>query len=240
MFPIIKPDWPAPKNVHGFTTTRIGGVSKSPYDTFNLGDHVKDNPGDVKKNREILRAKIPSEPFWLAQNHTTIALEVAPFEVPPHADASYTREPKKVCLVMTADCLPILVCDKKGTVVSAIHAGWRGLAMGILPITLEALNIPVEETLVWFGPAIGPTAFELRDDVRHAFISNHMANESHFKAMDECYLGDMYAIARWQCAKRGIENVYGGGLCTVSDPERFFSFRRDGETGRLATLIWLE
>lgn len=239
MFPIIPADWPAPKHIHAFTTTRQGGVSKPPYESFNVGMHVNDDPADVKANRCALRAILPSEPCWLAQEHTTIALEVAPFENPPRADASYTREKNKVCVVMTADCLPILICDKQGSVVSAVHAGWRGLATGILPITLDALGIPAKDTLVWLGPAIGPTAFELRDDVRQAFLKNHMATDAHFEAINDRFLGDMYSMARWQCAQRGILNVYGGGLCTFSDPRRFYSFRRDGETGRLATLIWL-
>ncbi len=157
MIPIIQADWPAPVHVRAFTTTRIGGVSVPPYDTLNVAAHVDDHPAHVAANRAILREKLqlPSEPVWLAQAHTTIAVEASAFETPPCADASFTRDSDVVCVSMTADCLPVLVCDKKGTVVSAIHAGWKGLAMGILPLTLDKLGIPPEDTLVWLAARLG-------------------------------------------------------------------------------------
>lgn len=239
MFPIIQPNWPAPAHVHAFTTTREGGVSQSSYVSFNLAMHVNDDPQAVAENRARLQTQLPSTPCWLKQEHTTLIVEAQAYPEPPLADASYSREANRVCVVMTADCLPILVCDRAGTIVSAIHAGWRGLAAGILPITLDKLGIPPEDTLVWLGPAIGPLAFELRDDVRQQFLTQGTADASHFTALDDRFLGDMYAIARSQCAKKGITAVYGGDACTYSDPKRFYSFRRDGETGRMATLIWM-
>lgn len=241
MIPIIKPHWPAPAHVHAFTTTRVGGVSLAPYDTLNLGAYVKDNPDHIAQNRKIVceALSLPSEPAWLAQQHTTVVLKAAAFDTPPCADASFTREKGKVCVVTTADCLPVLVCDKTGTVVSAIHAGWRGLAGGIVPFTLEHLNIAAEETLVWLGPAIGPTAFEVRDDVRDLFLAEGAAESMHFKPYNDRFLCNMYDIARYQCAKLGVTHVYGGDLCTFSDPKQFYSFRREGETGRMGTMIFL-
>ena len=244
--PII-PDWPAPPGVHALQTTRCGGFSVAPYDSFNLGRHVGDDPITVEKNRNLLNVLVPSEPVWLEQMHGT---EVALAEAAgcrPRADACISRKNNAVCVVMTADCLPVLLCDESGSVVGAAHAGWRGLAAGVIEAAAHAMAVPPASLMAWLGPAIGPQAFEVGEEVREIFINHDPAAEIAFtpsslkregRGEGEKYLTDLYRLARQRLAAFGVTQIFGGGFCTHSDAERFFSYRRDGRTGRMATLIW--
>ncbi|WP_414705388.1 peptidoglycan editing factor PgeF [Pseudomonas sp.] len=236
----IVPDWPAPARVKACVTTRAGGVSVAPFDSLNLGTHVGDDPVAVKKNRQRLLSQLGCKPAWLQQVHGIDVLEAAP-ETLAEADASWTATPGIACTVMTADCLPALFCDRNGTRVAAAHAGWRGLAAGVLETTLDALAVAPEDTLVWLGPAIGPQAFEVGAEVREAFVSQHAQAAQAFGASlnPGRYMADIYELARIRLAARGVAAVYGGGFCTYSDP-RFYSYRRAARTGRFASLIWLD
>ncbi|KAF0101031.1 MAG: hypothetical protein FD187_227 [bacterium] len=272
----IVPDWPAPTRVRALVTTRAGGVSVSPYDSMNPAAHVGDAPAAVAENRRILRQALPSEPLWLNQVHGTRVVEVslppsqsprsemkgavgdgsesplAPLfqggEVTPEADASVTRQPGLVCAVLTADCLPVLFCDDSGAVVAAAHAGWRGLAAGVLEETVRAMGVAPERMLAWLGPAIGPSSFEVGEEVREAFVAgNPMAGIAFRPALpgtlDESprkWLADLSMLARIRLAGIGVERVYADASCTFKDARRFFSYRRDGQTGRMASLIWFE
>lgn len=240
MADFLIPDWPAPVNVCALQTTRLGGVSEAPWMTLNLGDHVGDAPAHVAENRAILRNRLPAEPLWLRQVHGITAVD-ADFGVNlPEADAAYARLPGHVCAVMTADCLPVLFCDKAGTVVAAAHAGWRGLLGGVLENTLARMSVPPSEILAWFGPAIGPDCFEVGDEVRAAFVSHHAEAAQAFKVSSPGkWLADIYLLARQRLHAAGVLSISGGNLCTVSDAQQFFSYRRDGVTGRMASLIWL-
>lgn len=236
----IVPDWPAPARVKACVTTRAGGVSVAPFDSLNLGTHVGDDPVAVKKNRQRLLSQLGCKPAWLQQVHGIDVVEAAP-EALAEADASWTATPGIACTVMTADCLPVLFCDRNGTRVAAAHAGWRGLVAGVLETTLEALAVAPEDTLVWLGPAIGPQAFEVGAEVREAFVSQHAQAAQAFGASlnPGRYMADIYELARIRLAARGVAAVYGGGFCTYSDP-RFYSYRRAARTGRFASLIWLD
>ena len=236
----LMPDWPAPARVKACVTTREGGVSLPPFDSLNLGDHVGDDPSAVAENRRRLTDQFAITPAWLQQVHGIDVVEADPTRVAT-ADASWCATPGIACTAMTADCLPVLFCNRAGTRVAAAHAGWRGLASGVLEATLDSLALPADETLAWLGPAIGPQAFEVGPEVREAFIAQHTDAERAFQPSHNAgkFLADIYALARLRLAERGITAVYGGGLCTVSDP-RFFSYRRNARTGRFASLIWLE
>lgn len=239
----IIPDWPAPMTVRAVSTTRRGGISLPPYASLNLANHVGDDPADVAENRRRLAAKagLPAEPAWLEQVH---GVSVAAAEIvlrPVAADAAFTREPGRPCVVMTADCLPVLFCDRAGTVVAAAHAGWRGLAGGVLGATVARLATPAAELLAWLGPAIGPDAFEVGEEVRAAFLALDAGNAGCFQSSPAGrWLANLYELARRQLRGLGVSAVYGGEFCTFSEPERFFSYRRELCTGRMATLIWLE
>ncbi|MDX1553964.1 MAG: peptidoglycan editing factor PgeF [Marinobacter sp.] len=240
--PLIVPDWPAPSWVQAACTTRGGGVSKPPWQSLNLGTHVDDNPEDVAKNRVLLRqwAGPDARSFgWLKQVHgTSVAVLPQPGEVT--ADASVTNQPGVVCVVMTADCLPVLFCDPSGQVAAA-HAGWRGLCDGVLERTVEHLGNPAG-VLAWLGPAIGPDQFEVGAEVREAFLLHDPQAAVAFVPSPRHsgrYLADLYELARQRLAAAGVLQVYGGGFCTVADRERFFSYRRDGQTGRMASLIYI-
>lgn len=238
----IVPDWPAPANVRTLITTRGGGMSKGPYASMNPADHVGDDPGAVLKNRALLRGLLPNEPHWLKQVHGTgVHVAGAPSSSPPEADACISRTPGAACVVLTADCLPLLLCDEAGTVVGAAHAGWRGLCAGVIERTVEAMGAPGERLLAWLGPAIGPTAFEVGEDVREAFMRVDPAAAKAFTpgAAAGKWLVDIYLLARQRLARAGVTRVFGGGACTYSDNARFFSYRRDRATGRLASLIWI-
>lgn len=236
----IKPDWPAPDIVRALVTTRAGGVSRPPCDSLNLGDHVGDDPEAVAENRRRLRAFLPSEPGWLRQVHgTTVAIADNPAEA-AEADAAVAFEPGKVCVVLTADCLPVLFCDRQGTRVAAAHAGWRGLAAGVLEASVAAMQCPPSEILAWLGPAIGPQAFEVGEEVRDIFVREFPETAAAFvPGQPGKWLADIYALARLRLARAGVHQVYGGGFCTYTDAERFYSYRRDKATGRMASLIWL-
>jgi hypothetical protein len=237
---LLHPEWPAPAGVHAFMTTRSGGVSRAPWDTFNLGDHVGDDPEDVAANRALLRERLPGEPGWLKQVHSARVVELASAPT-PEADASWTRHPGRVCAVLTADCLPVLFCDRDATVVAAAHAGWRGLAGGVLEATVAAMGVPRDRIVAWMGAAIGPQAFEVGDDVRQVFVNQDRGAAAAFvpQSAPGKWLADIYALARLRLKAAGVDAVYGGGHCTFGDAERFFSYRRDGATGRMASLIWL-
>ncbi len=236
----IIPDWPAPARVRACITTRHGGISLPPYDSLNLGEHVGDLPVAVQENRRRLASvlRLPSEPFWLRQLHGCRVVDLGAAAT-RDADASFSRVRGAVCAVMSADCLPLLLCDRQGSCVAAIHAGWRGLADGIIEATLARLALPPSRILAWLGPAIGPDRFEVGEDVRCRFLEHHPAAQHAFKAKGERWLADIYALARQRLQRQGVTSIYGGDCCTARERERFFSYRRDGVTGRMASLIWL-
>jgi YfiH family protein len=223
-------------------TTRAGGVSQGPWASFNLGDHVGDDPSHVAANRVRLRGQLPAEPVWLRQVHSARVVELGR-EPDPEADAVFTHESGQACAVLTADCLPVLFCDRAGSVVAAAHAGWRGLAGGVLESTVAAMQVAPEGILAWMGAAIGPQAFEVGDDVRVAFIDQHpeaaAAFLPHPAGLPGKWLADIYRLARIRLQRAGVEAVHGGGHCTFNEADRFYSYRRDGVTGRMAALVWL-
>lgn len=236
--PLIVPDWPAPPQIKALMTTRQGGVSAAPWAQLNLGDHVGDAPDHVAANRARLRHHLPADPCWLRQVHSA---RIVPAAVGvPEADAAFSRQPQTVCAVLTADCLPVLLCDRAGTVVAAAHAGWRGLADGVLEASVAAMETRPGELLVWLGAAIGPAAFEVGDDVRDCFIAQHPETAAAFVPHRAKWRADIYQLARIRLARLGVHHVYGGGRCTFSEAETFFSYRRDGVTGRMASLIWID
>ena len=233
------PDWPAADWVRACVTTRSGGVSLEPYDSFNLAQHVADDPQAVVKNRQRLLSQLGCHPAWLQQVHGSSVVQAEPEQL-LEADASWSASPGTACTVLTADCLPVLFCDRAGTRVAAAHAGWRGLAGGVLESTLDALAIEAQETLVWLGPAIGPQAFEVGAEVREAFVRQHGQAAAAFLPSRNAgrFMADIYQLARIRLAAKGVNAVYGGGFCTYQDP-RFYSYRRSAQTGRFASLIWL-
>jgi YfiH family protein len=237
---MILPDWPAPPRVKSLMTTREGGVSSAPWASLNLGDHVGDDPVHVAANRARLREQLAAEPGWLRQVHSARVVELGR-DANPEADASFTRQTGRVCAVLTADCLPVLFCDRAGSVVAAAHAGWRGLADGVLEATVAAMQVPPGEILAWMGAAIGPQAFEVGDEVRQAFVSRHAEAAAAFvpQPTPGKWLADIYQLARIRLGHAGVQAVYGGGRCTFSEAESFYSYRRDGVTGRMASLVWL-
>ena len=244
----IQPNWPAPANVKAYTTTRKDGYSVGTYAAFNLAAHVGDDIIAVTKNRQKLCAdlKLPGEPCWLQQQHTTRVVDLAHTEIAQvatfPADAAYTAQLQQVCVVLTADCLPVLLCNKQGSVVAAVHAGWRGLADGIIAATVSGMRVDPKQLLAWFGPAIGPKAFVVGNDVYQAFVASDVkASEAFTNYASEAWLMDIYLLARQQLLNCGVTAIYGGEFCTYNDAECFFSYRRDNKiTGRMASLIWLD
>jgi YfiH family protein len=242
----ITPDWPAPPHVKAAATLRTGGVSQGPFASLNLGTHVGDDPAAVAQNRRLLAAalELPAEPTWLNQVHgidVVAASTAARSATPPTADASFATGPGAVCVVMTADCLPVLFCDRQGTRVAAAHAGWRGLAGGVLGATVRALDVPPDRLMAWLGPAIEQDAFEVGEEVRQQFLQLGADNAGAFQANSRGrWQADLYRLARNELARLGVTAVYGGGLRCFADSKRFFSYRRDQRTGRMATLVWLE
>jgi YfiH family protein len=244
---MLTADWPAPPAVKTAISTRQGGVSLPPYHGLNLGSHVLDQRQAVQQNRLLFRqqAGLPAEPCWLDQVHGTecVMLEQTDFSAGAvRADASTTRTKGLVSVVLTADCLPVLLCNKAGTQVAAAHAGWRGLLDGVLEQSL-ARFVEQGPLLAWLGPAIGPRAFEVGTEVRQAFIQKDAGATAAFTpvpAKEGRWLADLYQLARLRLQSAGVTQIYGGGLCTYSDPQRFYSYRRDGQTGRMASCIWLE
>jgi len=239
----IVPDWPVATPVRAITTTRQGGVSRGCYAAMNPADHVADDPAAVMANRQILQQALglPAQPVWLQQVHGTAVVNAATAGISPQADAAFSTQPGVVCAVLTADCLPVLLADTAGQCVAAAHAGWRGLAAGVIEQAVTAMARPGENLLAWLGPAIGPSAYRVGDEVRDAFTAHDRAAAGAFRqGPDGGWFADLYRLARQRLAACGITAVYGGGFCSFTDAERFYSYRRDGATGRMATLIWLD
>ncbi|MDH5516712.1 MAG: peptidoglycan editing factor PgeF [Gammaproteobacteria bacterium] len=238
---VLWADWPAAANIHALTTTRAGGLSQEPYAQLNLADHVGDALPLVEKNRQILAESLSiDQPLWLKQVHGVAVVDAATASHHAEADAVYTDKPATVCAVLTADCLPLLFCNRQASVVAAAHAGWRGLADGVIEATVTSMQQKPEDIMVWLGPAIGPSCFEVGSDVYHAFVSQDQQAARAFKQTDgEHFLADIYQLARIRLQRLGINQVYGGGLCTYSDEERFYSFRKNKITGRMASMIWI-
>lgn len=244
----ITPNWPAPSQVRAAVTTRCGGVSVGSYTSLNLGDHVGDDSAAVLENRARLKTALnmPAEPLWLKQVH---GCHVTNFDksninqIDCVADAAITVVPGQVCAVLTADCLPLLLCDQSGERVAAVHAGWRGLVNGVIEMALDNFNVPAEEILAWMGPAIGPDAFEIGNEVRDIFLNLDAQSTIAFKPAirsQQSWMADIYSLARLRLEKRGVKCITGGDFCTVSDSKQFFSYRRDhGITGRMASVIWI-
>jgi YfiH family protein len=237
----LTPDWSAPPNVRALFTTRRDGTSNAPWDSFNLGDHVGDNPAHVARNRDELSKQLPASPVWLRQVHGTRCVDAAAVTAGTEADAAIARRNGVVCAVLTADCLPVLLCDESGTVVGCAHAGWRGLADGVIESTVAAMGTPGNQLMAWLGPAIGPTAFEVGDEVRASFLAQDTAAGDAFIAgRPGKWLCDIYLLARQRLAALGVRRIASTDFCTHRDRDLFFSYRRDGVTGRMASLIWLE
>jgi len=240
----IVPDWPSPAGIRAAFTLRAGGVSLPPFDTFNIGAHVGDDPNAIAVNRARLREHLalPAEPLWLQQVHgqrvVDLDRQTSRDSFGP-ADAAVTRSSGRVCAIQVADCMPVLFAAKDGSVVGAAHAGWRGLAAGVLESTVLAMKVPAGELIAWMGPAIGPAHFEVGEEVRAAFLAADSGASAAFAANErgrwQC---DLYALARRRLAALGVSAVHGGGWCTYADAGRFFSYRRDGRCGRMAALIW--
>ena len=257
---LIAPEWDAPTNIGAVMTTRRGGVSAAPWDSLNTGVHVGDSPAAVLENRVRVRkeGRLPSEPVWLEQVHGTSVVELDAANIPrtanaeqlmesrrPRADAAVTRQPGVVCAIQVADCMPVLFAARDGSVVGAAHAGWRGLASGVLGATVAAMGSEPEGIIAWLGPAIGRENFEVGDDVMAAFVDTAASDQrtqtlaAFMRKANGKWLCDLDAIARLRLSAIGVTQVVGSGLCTVADAQRFYSYRRDGQTGRMAALIWL-
>lgn len=241
---IIPANWPAPEHIHAFTTTRIGGVSQKPLDELNLGEKTSDDAHAVAVNRARLNQFIgqQNQIFWLEQMHANKILNLDESVDDACADASFTRQPHQVCAILTADCLPILLCDQKGEQVAAIHAGWRGLHAGVIDDTLKTFHCPKDQLLAWLGPAIGPQKFEIQADVYTQFVDQWPETKNCFQRLNQTHwLCNIFQLAKFRLKTFGVKNVYGGQFCTYTDKNRFYSHRRDhGETGRMASLIWIE
>ena len=240
----IYPNWPASENIKALTTTRENGVSQPPYDRFNLATHVGDNLKNVQANRDKLidELNLPSEPIWLNQTHSNKVIDLNDF-TSNDADGSYvnvTKTPPPICTVLTADCLPILICNKQGTEIAALHAGWKGLFNGIIESGISTFKSAPEDLLIWFGPAMSANVYEVGEEVREQFITLNPQLEIAFKPKQHKYLMDIYLIAKQKLNALGVNNIYGGDLCTFSAEKQFFSYRRDNETGRMASLIWID
>ena len=237
----IVPDWPAPANVRAFITTRTGGVSEGPFTSFNLGLRAGDDSQSVTVNRERLRAMIPAEPKWLRQVHGNVVADADTLVDIPEADASVARRPGTVCVIQIADCVPVLLTDRAGTTVAIAHAGWRGLASGVVEKTIERTALAAGNLIAYLGPGIGPRAFEVGADVRDAFITADPGSDAAFSPhVPGKWLADLFTLARRRLSAAGVTGVYGGRDCTYSDAKRFYSYRRDRTTGRMAALIWIQ
>lgn len=239
---LIYPQWPAPEKVRAWVTSREKGPSEGAYASFNAADSVGDDPDRVALCRRQLMHETGNRPLnWLQQVHGSQV--VASFSPGAEADAAVATTGDYACVVLTADCLPVLFCDRQGTQVAAAHAGWRGLAAGVLENTVQAMNCNPEDLLVWLGPAIGARVFEVGPEVRQAFLDGHPEAAAAFVPSPfrlKHYMADLYRLARQRLEAVGVEQVFGGNFCTLSDRERFYSYRRDGQTGRMASVIWLD
>jgi purine-nucleoside/S-methyl-5'-thioadenosine phosphorylase / adenosine deaminase len=238
----LEPEWPVPRHVRVVSTLRTGGASEGAYASLNLAAHVGDDAGSVRENRRRLceAAGLPSEPLWLDQVHGCEVVEADGQVGVPRADSAVATSPGRVCAVMTADCLPVVLADRAGTRVATAHAGWRGLVGGVIEATVAALGGDPADIVAWLGPAIGQGAFEVGPEVRQAFIDQLPDAGVSFQRNDRGrFQADLCALARIVLARTGVGSVFGGGWCTATDAARFFSYRRDGVTGRMATLAWL-
>lgn len=236
----IVPEWPAPPHVRALITTRAGGCSTGPYSSLNLGLRTGDHVDAVAANRARLRAALPQEPKWLQQIHGCTVAEADALELEtPEADASVARRPGIVCAVLIADCVPVLFTNRGGSVVAIAHAGWRGLAGGVIERSVAAIGEPPGDLLAYLGPGIGPRAFEVGPDVRDAFLANNPRDAAAFAPhAPGKWLADLFLLIDRRLRRAGVRHLFGGGTCTYSDPSRFFSYRRDRTTGRMAALIW--
>jgi purine-nucleoside/S-methyl-5'-thioadenosine phosphorylase / adenosine deaminase len=239
----ITPNWPAPLNIQALFTTRSGGISSGPYASFNLGDHVGDKPHIVNQNRSKLLKVLPNEPKWLNQVHGSTPIWVDNNTNILRGDAALSKTRDIVCAILTADCLPVFLCDETGTVVGLVHAGWRGLAAGIIEQTIAEMKKECIHIMAYLGPAIGPDYFEVGEEVRHSFIKQDKMSVSAFTPYNginsKKWLMDIFLLARQRLAAAGVTKVYSNEECTYSNSDKFFSYRRDGDTGRMAGLIWL-
>lgn len=237
----LVPEWPAPARVRAFVTTRAGGVSGGEYASMNLGTRSGDDTGSVARNRAIVRAELPSEPRWMAQVH---GATVADLDRPADAitaDAATTAVPGRVGVVLTADCMPLFLADMQGRRVGVAHAGWRGMAAGVIENTVRALDADPRRVVAWMGPTIGREAFEVGPEVREAFMAvDARAAEAFAAHKPGKYLADLYALARQRLARAGVNEVHGGGFCTLREADRFFSYRREQKSGRMGAFIWME
>lgn len=237
----IRPDWPAPHRVRCLITTRRGGASGGAYASFNLGLRCGDDPLAVAANRAELARRLPQPPRWLHQVHGAVVVDADRLDGEPDADASTARCAGTVCVVMIADCMPVLLCDDRGSVVAAAHAGWRGLSSGVIENTVSAMQVAPSCLMAYLGPAIGPAAFEVGDEVRDAFVRHSALAAGAFVPHGHGkWLADLFTLGRQRLAACGVHRVFGGNDCTVADPQRFYSYRRDKNTGRMAALIWLD
>lgn len=239
----IMPNWNAPKHIRAFTTVRTGGVSQAPFNSFNLGDHVGDNPRNVQRNRQRLVKQfgLPHSPLFLTQTHSTRVIRLPYDGNNVEADAVYTNQPNQVCVVMTADCLPVLFYSQDGKEIAAAHAGWRGLCDGVLENTVAEFACSPSAICVWLGPAIGPDVFQVGKEVIDQFCTFDPQAEQAFIAdltASGKFFGNIYQLARQRLHKLGITTVFGGEHCTFTEKELFFSYRRDKQTGRMASVIW--
>lgn len=237
----IRPDWPVSERVHAVVTTRRGGVSRGRYASLNLAAHVGDDPAAVAANRERLAAGagLPTAPLWLRQVHGTTVVTAERAGIEPEADAAVARSPGRVLAVLTADCLPVLMAARDASVIAVAHAGWRGLAAGVVEAALAEMRVPAENVVAWFGPAIGPRYYFVGADVPAAFARAPGRSAAFAAAGPGRWRCDLAALARARLATAGVDEIGGGGLCTYNDAESFYSYRRDGETGRFASLLWI-
>jgi YfiH family protein len=238
----IKPNWPAPVSICAYVSTRIGGVSLQPFDSLNLGTHVLDDIDAVRQNRHLfsIYTGMPNSVTWLNQVHGIDVVNLPCVDLPESADAAFSSVTNQVCAVLTADCLPVFFCNESGTQVAVAHAGWRGLCAGVLESTLKHFD-EKDKVMVWLGPAIGPAAFEVGEEVRDAFMTQLPEATMAFKRaeVDGKWLGDLYLLAKQRLAVAGVTQIYGGDHCTFAEDETFYSYRRDGKTGRMASVIWI-
>lgn len=238
---LIQPNWPAPTNISAGTTTRLGGVSKAPYDSLNLGSNTGDDIDAIRQNREHFQQvlSLPNEPYWLNQVHGNTAISIDANYQATNADASYTNQPGVICTVLTADCLPILVCNQAGTEIAAIHAGWRSLASGIIENTIAKFAAPPEQLLTWLGPCISAQVYEIGEEVYTSFVeTNPETKKAFIPTREHHWLANLPLLAEQRLHALGIEQIYHSNLCTLQDETQFFSYRRDCETGRMASFIY--